>query len=136
MLGADSNRNHAHKGPVYENDASLPETQAHLHDGLFADLVLFDERFDVESIQNCVAGGIASDDDPTAAADSGRWVLEIVKRTDAHNFVVLPKRWIVQRTLGWQPTLDARLRTPGSQRRRLHSPHHDPHHASTLGQAS
>jgi transposase len=33
-----------------------------------------------------------------AVADTGRWVLEIVKRTDAHNFVVLPKRWIVERT--------------------------------------
>jgi len=37
----------------------------------------------------------------TAAADTGRWVLEIVKRTDAHSFVVLPKRWIVERTLAW-----------------------------------
>jgi transposase len=24
-----------------------------------------------------------------------------VKRTDAHRFVVLPKRWIVERTLAW-----------------------------------
>lgn len=30
------------------------------------------------------------------------WVLEIVKRSDdASGFVVLPKRWIVERTLGW-----------------------------------
>jgi putative transposase len=29
------------------------------------------------------------------------WVLEIVNRTDAHNFVVLPKRWIVERTVVW-----------------------------------
>jgi transposase len=36
-----------------------------------------------------------------AVAVTGRWVLEIVKRTDAHNFVVLPKRWIVERTLAW-----------------------------------
>jgi len=36
-----------------------------------------------------------------AVADTGRWVLEIVKRSDAHNFVVLPKRWIVERTLAW-----------------------------------
>jgi transposase len=34
-------------------------------------------------------------------ADTGRWVIEIVKRSDAHNFVVLPKRWIVERTLAW-----------------------------------
>ncbi len=30
------------------------------------------------------------------------WVLEIVKRSDdVKGFVVLPKRWIVERTFGW-----------------------------------
>jgi transposase len=28
-------------------------------------------------------------------------MLEIVKRSEAHNFVVLAKRWIVERTLAW-----------------------------------
>ena len=37
----------------------------------------------------------------TAVADTGCWMLEIVKRSEAHNFVVLPKRWIVERTLAW-----------------------------------
>jgi transposase len=32
---------------------------------------------------------------------TGRWVLQIVKRGDAHCFVVMPKRWIVERTLAW-----------------------------------
>jgi transposase len=36
-----------------------------------------------------------------AAARSGSWVIEVVKRTEAHKFVVLPKRWIVERTLAW-----------------------------------
>ena len=27
--------------------------------------------------------------------------LEIVRRSDRHRFVVLPKRWIVERTIGW-----------------------------------
>ncbi len=32
----------------------------------------------------------------------GGWVLEIVKRSDdVIGFVVLPKRWIVERTFGW-----------------------------------
>ena len=31
----------------------------------------------------------------------GRVGLEIVKRSDCHRFVVLPKRWIVERTIGW-----------------------------------
>ena len=41
---------------------------------------------------------------PTAAravAATGSWKLAIVKRTEAHRFVVLPKRWIVERTLAW-----------------------------------
>ena len=32
----------------------------------------------------------------------GRWVLEIVKRSDdVTGFAVLPKRWIVERTFAW-----------------------------------
>ena len=34
--------------------------------------------------------------------DAFRWSLEIVKRSDdLSGFVVLPKRWIVERTFGW-----------------------------------
>ena len=36
-----------------------------------------------------------------AVASTGSWVLEIVKRTELHKFAVLPKRWIVERTLAW-----------------------------------
>jgi putative transposase len=36
-----------------------------------------------------------------AASASGSWVLEIVKRNELHNFAVLPKRWIVERTFAW-----------------------------------
>ena len=36
-----------------------------------------------------------------AAAKTGTWRIEIVKRNELHRFVVLPKRWIVQRTLAW-----------------------------------
>ncbi len=32
---------------------------------------------------------------------TGAWRLEIVKRTDVAGFEVLPKRWIVERTLAW-----------------------------------
>ena len=34
-------------------------------------------------------------------ADTGCWTIEIVKRSDLHKFVVLPKRWIVERTFAW-----------------------------------
>jgi len=36
-----------------------------------------------------------------AVAKSGAWRLEIVKRCDLHRFVILPKRWIVERTFAW-----------------------------------
>jgi transposase len=32
---------------------------------------------------------------------TGLWKLEIVKRSDAAGFEVLPKRWIVERTFAW-----------------------------------
>ena len=34
-------------------------------------------------------------------APTGCWLIEIVKRGEAHRFVVLPKRWIVERTFAW-----------------------------------
>ena len=36
-----------------------------------------------------------------AAQNSGSWIVEIVKRTELHTFAVVPKRWIVERTLAW-----------------------------------
>jgi hypothetical protein len=36
-----------------------------------------------------------------AIAKTGSWKLEIVRRNEPHRFVVLPKRWIVERTLAW-----------------------------------
>jgi transposase len=34
-------------------------------------------------------------------ARTGRWHLAIVKRNDVSRFVVVPKRWIAERTLAW-----------------------------------
>jgi transposase len=34
-------------------------------------------------------------------AACGQINLELVKRSELHRFVVLPKRWIVERTIGW-----------------------------------
>ena len=35
------------------------------------------------------------------ARATGSWTIEIVKRSDVPRFVVLAKRWIVERTLAW-----------------------------------
>lgn len=34
-------------------------------------------------------------------AATGKWTIEIVKRNELHKFVILPKRWIVERTFAW-----------------------------------
>lgn len=34
-------------------------------------------------------------------AKTGTWKLEIVKRTELHRFIVLPKRWVVERSFAW-----------------------------------
>jgi transposase len=36
-----------------------------------------------------------------AVQRTGTWKIEIVRRCDRHRFVVLPKRWIVERTIAW-----------------------------------
>jgi transposase len=38
---------------------------------------------------------------PHAAASTGSWTVEVVKRNELHKIVVLPKRSIVERTLAW-----------------------------------
>ena len=38
-----------------------------------------------------------SDRSGQARAPTGRWSIKIVKRSDAHRWCVLPKRWIVER---------------------------------------
>jgi transposase len=47
-------------------------------------------------------GGYAGDKLKSALQTLGKWTLEIVKRSDtAKGFVLLPRRWVVERTLAW-----------------------------------
>ena len=47
-------------------------------------------------------GGYAGEKLRTALDELGQWTLEIVKRAaDANGFEVLPRRWVVERTLAW-----------------------------------
>jgi len=47
-------------------------------------------------------GGYAGDKLTKALKGLGKWTLEIVKRPDtAEGFVLLPRRWVVERTLAW-----------------------------------
>jgi transposase len=47
-------------------------------------------------------GGYGGDKLRTELAGLGRWVIEIIKRSDtANGFEVLPRRWVIERTLAW-----------------------------------
>ena len=47
-------------------------------------------------------GGYAGDKLKDALKDHGDWTIEIIKRSDsAKGFVLLPRRWVVERTLAW-----------------------------------
>jgi transposase len=46
-------------------------------------------------------GGYAGQKMALVAWRTGTWRLQIVKRSDAAGFEVLPKRWIVERTFAW-----------------------------------
>ena len=47
-------------------------------------------------------GAYAGEKLTAALASRGKWTIEIVKRCDtATGFVLLPRRWVVERTLAW-----------------------------------
>jgi transposase len=47
-------------------------------------------------------GGYAGDKLKTELRKLGKWTIEIIKRSDtAKGFVLLPRRWVVERTLAW-----------------------------------
>lgn len=47
-------------------------------------------------------GGYAGDKLRDALSTLGRWTVQIIKRSDAaQGFVILPRRWVVERTFAW-----------------------------------
>ena len=67
-----------------------------------APLVLATARFLYPWLRYVFAdGGYGGAKLTSALAKIGRWTLEIVKRSTRTGFVVLPRRWVVERTLAW-----------------------------------
>lgn len=67
-----------------------------------APLVLAAARFLYPWLRHVSAdGGYRGAKLATALDKIGRWTIDIVKRSDTAGFVVLPRRWVVERTLAW-----------------------------------
>lgn len=65
--------------------------------------VLKKSRFNFPWLRHVFAdGGYAGDKPRNALAGCGQWTIEIIKRSDtATGFVLLPRRWVVERTFAW-----------------------------------
>ena len=93
---------------------------ADIQDGDGAPDVIKALRFRFPWLRHIFAdGGYAGSKLAAAFAGFGAWTIEIVKRSDAaEGFIVLPRRWVVERTLAWP------LQTPrqglGKIRRKRH----------------
>ena len=67
-------------------------------------LAMFDEnRSDLNRVQNVLVDGGYTGKPFAAAAVQGILgaSVEVVKRSELHTFVVLPKRWVVERSFAW-----------------------------------
>jgi len=88
------------------------DTAGNLLDGLVRPADIQDRDGAPELIERCrdaypslsrlfADGGYAGQKLATAIAHLDRLAIEIVKRSDVHRFVVLPRRWVVERTIAW-----------------------------------
>jgi transposase len=69
-------------------------------DGALEMIALFRSR--LPSILKLLCdGGYTGEAFATAVDELIGAVVEIAKRSDLHKFVVIPKRWVVERTFGW-----------------------------------
>ena len=84
---------------VVVSAASVPEREgANL---VFAKLHLIREKFP-RLVRIWVDGGYEGKDFMRSVMDTYRIILETIKRSDtAKGFVLLPRRWVVERTFGW-----------------------------------
>ena len=77
--------------------------QADIQDRDGAPLVLATVRYLHPWLRHVFADGAYSGTKLDTTLDKiGQWIIEIVKRSDTvRGFVVLPRRWVVERTLAW-----------------------------------
>ena len=80
---------------VYATTANVTD-----RDGALEMLMEYAPKF-AKIIKILCDGGYTGDNFANAVMSLIGAVVEVVKRNDLHKFVVIPKRWIVERTLGW-----------------------------------
>ena len=83
----------AQRGGHIPGAKSIPWAKTANEDGTFKPLPEIERIF--------ADGGYQGPKMAKTVAATGCWKMEIVKRSDLHRFVVLPKRWIVERTFAW-----------------------------------
>ena len=68
-----------------------------------APMVLRDTRYSFPWLRHVFAdGGYAGDKLKNALTEIGDWTIEVIKRSDrVKGFVVLPRRWVVERSFAW-----------------------------------
>ena len=70
--------------------------------GALADPMFDRRRANLSQVQNVlVDGGYTGKPFATAVQSLLGASVEVVKRNELHTFVVLPKRWVVERSFGW-----------------------------------
>lgn len=90
----------------------VTDTAGNLLDGLIAPGDIQDRDGAPELIKRCrdaypslsrlfADGGYAGQKLQAAIAHLDCLAIEIIKRSDAHRFVILPRRWVVERTIAW-----------------------------------
>ncbi len=77
-----------HPANVQDRDGAIPLLRAARRLFPFVEVIFADAAYQGAATAAAVAG-------------TGRWRLEIVKRSQATGFEPLPKRWIVERTFAW-----------------------------------
>jgi transposase len=84
---------------VVVSAASVPERAGALL--VLAKLQLISEKVP-RLVRIWVDGGYDGKDFMQSVMDTYRWIVETIKRSDsAKGFVLLPRRWVVERTFGW-----------------------------------
>jgi transposase len=77
-----------HPANIQDRDGAVPLLRTARRLFPFVEIIFADGAYQGESTA-------------AAVAETGRWRLAIVKRSQARGFEPLPKRWLVERTFAW-----------------------------------